>query len=106
MSDGAAAAGGVWFVLVGLAWVFIIFRPRLKRLRAQYGWPPKQAPMGEQLRFVAEIIAGGLAVTVALFALLALEPILAFLIGPLLFYGYLTVVLLGAERQVRNASTP
>ena len=91
-------------MVVGLAWVLIVFRPRLKRLRARYGWPPKQAPMGEQLRFVAEIVAGGLAVTVALFGLVAVEPILVFLTGPLLFYGYLTLVLLGAERQVRNAS--
>jgi len=34
----------------------------------------------------------------------AVEPILVFLTRPLLFYGHLTLVLLGAERQVRNAS--
>jgi hypothetical protein len=104
MSDLEAVIAGLIWIAVGIVWSFTIFLPRIRRLRQRYGWPPPQAPMGAQLRFVGSIVLGALAV-MGLAGLMTVGLGLPGLIAAsLLFYGFLTLVLVASERQVRNAA--
>jgi hypothetical protein len=103
MSDIEAALLGIWSVVLGVAWVFVIFLPRGKRLRERYGWPPPEAPMAEQLGLIGWIVAGAVLITGIGAFLAAWEAIALFAIPPLL-YAFLMAVLWKVERQVESAA--
>ena len=93
-----------WCIAVAGAWTFLFFVPRVRRLRARYGWPPPEgAPTGES-RLIAGIVAGATVMTAILFVLVRWEPAVAFVLGPLVLYGFLTIVVLSVEHRVENAA--
>jgi hypothetical protein len=89
--------------VLGLLWTFVIFLPRARRIRADQGPNPPEPPMGQQLRLVGKV-AGGAVVAVGIGIALAIwEPLLATVVFPILFYGYLTAVLSMVDRHDRRA---
>jgi hypothetical protein len=105
VSDLELVAGWAWFTAVGLAWTFLIFLPRVKRLREGKDSPPPEPQMRVQLRLIAKILIGAVVVTAVMIMLAVWEPLAAFGLGAFLFYGYLTVVLMVVERHNRRLTS-
>ena len=97
MSDLAAVLGGIWFVMVGLVWTFVVFMPAFKRMRA--GPTPREPAIKDQLRLIALIVACSAAYVAVIWGLALWSAVIALLVAPLLFYGGMTAFLRHLEKS-------
>jgi hypothetical protein len=102
VSDAEIALGVVWTIVLGAVWAFAIYLPRAKRLRERHGGMPPQVPMSEQLRSIAGIIVGAVALTGLAAVLVIWQPFVGLILAPVLFYGWLTFVLSRVSARVES----